>query len=296
MKEQIILEFEQFKDSLVAQLPKLAVAIVVLLIFYGLGKLMRGIAERRFKNRIKDNLVASFAGSVGKWSFYLVGLAIALYILGFGPMAASMLAGAGIGAIVIGFAFKDIAENFLAGVLLAINRPFGVNDIIEVESFKGTVKTLSLRTTHVRMPDGRDVFIPNGMMVKNVLTNYTRDGLMRQEFLVGLDTGADVPAARSLILKFLEEDEHVLDTPKPNVLLDNLGVSTADIKVFFWINVFQDSEEPNPNLTAETVKSRVMRSVKDLLLENGFALPSNIMELKNYDDKQPLYINSLNRN
>lgn len=293
MKEQIILEFEQFKDSIVAHLPKIAVALLVLLIFYGLGKLMRRIAERRFKVRLKDNLVASFAGSVGKWAFYLMGLAIALYILGFGPMATSLLAGAGIGAIVIGFAFKDIAENFLAGVLLAINRPFSVNDIIEVDSFKGTVRTLNLRTTHVRMPDGRDVFIPNALMVKNVLTNYTKDGLMRQEFIVGLDTGADVRAARSLILKLLEDEPRVLDVPKPNVLLENLGVSTADVKVFFWINVFQNSEEPNPNLTAETVKSSVMRSVKDLLLANGFNLPSSIMELKNYDDKQPLYINSL---
>lgn len=290
MKEQFITQFEDLKVSLIESAPKIALAFVVLLLFLLIGRLFRKLFRERYENKWSDSIIASFIGSASKWIFYLIGFTLALYILGFGGVAGSLLAGAGVSAIIIGFAFKDIAENFLAGILLAINRPFTVNDIIEINQFKGNVRKLELRTTHLRMPDGRDVFIPNSMLVTNVLVNYTRDGLMRQDFLVGLDTGADVILARELILNYLLTNKNVLTTPKPNVLTENLGISTIDIKVLFWINVYKNAEEPNPSVTLETVKSTVMRDVKELLLENGFSLPSTILEHKIHDPEAPIPI------
>lgn len=290
MKEQFILQFTELKSDLLESLPKFTVALAILLLFYAIGKVFRHFFKQRLEQRWSGSIIASFLGSVAKWIFYFTGIALALYIMGFGGIAGSLLAGAGVSAIIIGFAFKDIAENFLAGILLALNRPFSVNDIVEIEGYKGTIRKLELRTTHMRMADGRDVFIPNSMIVKSVLTNYTQDNLIRQDFMVGLDSSDDIIAARKLILDYLITNKNVLQNPVPNVLTSNLGVNTVDITVYFWINVFVTSEEPNPNRTIETVKSSVMRNVKELLLRNGFSMPANIMELKAHDAKQPIPI------
>lgn len=290
MKEQFIETFSNFGHAVVDKSPEMLLALFFFLVFVMLGLLWRRFVNRRLRKRWKDSIATTFVSSIGKWTFYIIGLAIALYILGFGGLASGMLAGAGLGAIIIGFAFKDIAENFLAGIILAVNRPFQMNDIIEVEGYKGKVVRLEGRSTHLRMPDGRDVFVPNAVIVKTVLTNYTRDGYIRQDFLVGLDTGADVKKARELVLACLSENENILETPAPNVLVDNLGVCTIDLKVLFWINVFFTGEEPAQGNKLETVKSAIMRDVKDTLLENGFDLPSYVLEHKIYDPNLPIPI------
>lgn len=278
-------QFIEFRDDLVALLPKLLVAAVIMLVFWGLGRLVNRLFTNRFQRRWDDSIVVSFLGTTLKGILYLVGFTLAMYALGFGGFAGSLVAGAGVTAIVVGFAFKDIAENFLAGILLAINRPFKLNDIIEIENYKGKVARMNIRTTIVRMPDGRDVFVPNAFFIKNILANYTRDGLIRQEFMVGLDTSTDVKRARAFILAFLETEADVLKNPKPNVIVDQLGSFTVDVKVMFWVNTYQIAEEPELHKTAETVRSRVIREVKDLLLREGFSLPNFVVDHRMYDDQ-----------
>lgn len=290
MKEQLIAQFVAFKADLISLFPKLLVAIVVLAVFWGLGRLTKSIFTNRFQRRWDDSIVVNFTGKALKGLLYLIGLAIAMYVLGFGGIAGSLVAGAGISAIVIGFAFKDIAENFLAGFLLAINRPFRINDIVEIENYKGTITRMDIRTTLMRMPDGRDVFVPNALFIKNILTNYTLDGLIRQEFTIGLDTSTDVKRARTFILAFLENEVDVLKIPKPNVIVEGLGDFTVNVRVMFWVNTFKIAEEPELNKTFETVRSRIIREVKDILLREGFNLPNFVVDHRMYDANSPLTV------
>lgn len=283
MKQQLTAQLIEFRDDLIVLFPKLLVALVIVVIFWGLGRLINRLFTNRFQRRWDDSIVVNFTGTALRGILYLTGAATAMYVLGFGGIAGSLVAGAGVTAIIVGFAFKDIAENFLAGFLLAINRPYKLNDIIEIEKYKGTVTRMDIRTTMIRMPDGRDVFIPNSMIIKNILTNFTRDGLIRQEFVVGLDTSADVKLARTFILSFLENEKDVLKNPKPNVIVEGLGSFTVDIKVMFWISTFKIAEEPELNKTAETIRSRVIREVKDILLREGFNLPNFVVDHKMYD-------------
>ncbi len=95
--------------------------------------------------------------------------------LGLTGVAGGLLAGAGISAFIFGFAFKDIAENFLGGVILAFNRPFSLNDTIVIREFSGHIVALNFRTTHIKTFDEGDVFIPNSIVIKEPLTNLTRD-------------------------------------------------------------------------------------------------------------------------
>jgi small-conductance mechanosensitive channel len=221
--------------------------------------------------------------------FYIIGFTIALFNLGLGGVAGSLIAGAGVSAIIIGFAFKDIAVNFLAGIILAINRPFNIGDIIEVNGINGPVKSLDLRSTHIRTADGRDIYIPNSMAITNIFTNYTNDGLLRLDFKVGLDTYNDIEKAREVIIHHLTKIEDILKDPAPNVALEELGENSANIRIMFWINIFESDKGEQP-LLGEFLKSRVMRETKDLLLENGFNMPSSIIEHKMYDEKKPLLV------
>lgn len=219
-----------------------------------------------------------------------------LSVLGFSNVASGLLAGAGVSAIIIGFAFKDIAENFLAGLLLAFSRPFNLRDIIEINGMKGKVSALNLRTTQIRTLDGCDIFIPNGIIIKTELINYTKDGLLRYDFALGLDTESDVENARKLILQELNTygKYGVLKTPVFAVNIEQVGVSTVDLRVFFWVNAFK-SKDYEPILKGEFVKSRVIRGVLKMLLDNKYSFPSNILEHKIYEKEEPITIQLLGK-
>ena len=133
----------------------------------------------------------------------------------------------------------------------------------------------------MRLADGRDIWIPNSLIVKGVLTNYTRDGLLRHEFLLGLDMDNDVEKARNIILDYIDTVSDVLKNPAPNVLLDEITGGGVNIKILFWI--FQKtSVKADPEARGESIKSHVMRGVKDSLLANDFGLLSSvIVEQKN---------------
>src|SRR5207253_2262051 len=143
--------------------------------------------RRQLERRARDPLLIPFITKSARWVLTLGGLMFALQIMGFDNLAGSIIAGAGISAFVIGFALKDIGENFLAGVILAFNRPFHIGDVVNIDSRTGEVQALNLRTTHIRTFDGNDVFIPNSMLIKNTLTNITATGFSRVDFTIGID-------------------------------------------------------------------------------------------------------------
>ncbi|NEN24745.1 mechanosensitive ion channel [Cryomorpha ignava] len=263
--------------------PRLLIAAVIFLIFYIIGSLLRRFFKRGVIKNLNNSIVATFSGEVLFWLSLIIGSLVAARALGFTNIAGSILAGAGISAIIFGFAFKDILENFLAGFIIAVQKPFKVGDIIEVSSYKGPVRALELRSTLMRLADGRDIWIPNSFIVKGILTNYTRDGLLRHEFIIGIDMDNDVDKARNIILDYIDTVSDVLKNPAPNVLVDEITGSGVNIKILFWI--FQKtSVKSDPEARGESIKSHVMRGTKDMLLANGFGLlTSVIIEQKNKD-------------
>lgn len=290
MKEKISNSFYEFWEKIIAATPDVMAAIIVLAVFIVIGRLFRSFYKNKLLKKFQSTIISKFVGQVLYWVFNVIGVLIALNLLGFGNIVSSLLAGAGISAIIVGFAFKDIAENFLAGILLTIHRPFAIGDVIEIDNYKGPVKALDLRSTHIRLSDGRDIWIPNSMLVKGVLTNYTRDGLLRQEFIVGIDPYDDVEKARQLIVDFLKEQPEVLTIPPPNVLTEELGTSSVSIKVLFWIDVLKKLSLEGPIATGLSIRSKMMSQIKDLLLNNGFSMPSYVLEHKMYKEKEPLTV------
>lgn len=288
MNEQIKNTFIDFWEMMIGMLPKLLAALVLFLVFFLIGHFLYKIFSKKFAEKWQETIVTKFLANVAKWAFYLIGLIAAVDILGFSGIMSSLIAGAGVTAIILGFAFKDIGENFLAGLLLAVNRPFRIGNIIEVGGFKGTVKGMDMRTTHIRNIEGKDIFIPNAMIVKNAVVNYTRDGLLRQQFMIGLDVSTNVPKAKALILGYLNKEPDILKKPEPNVLVADIGEFTIDIQVLFWVDVLKGKNQ-SPSYLGFTIRSQIIQEVKDLLLTNGFNLPSQVLEHKMY--KEPLEVN-----
>jgi len=282
MKERLIPVLEKYLEDFWFFLPKIVFAIIVLLIAIYIGIRVKRIAQKRMSKRTDDPLLAKFIAKVFQWGIILVGLALAMHFVGLGGIARGLLTGAGITGVVLGFAFRDIGENFLAGVLLAFNRPFDVGDTVESDTIKGVVKTLDLRNTHIRSFDGKDIYIPNAMILKNPLLNYTRDGLLRFDFVVGIDQEDDADKARTLILDKINELDGLLKDPAPVVAVEELAKSTVNLRVYYWVNLFEFKG------SALDLKTTAITQTKEILINEGFTLPADIQELKIYKQENPI--------
>ena len=282
MKDRLMLVLEKYWEDFWFLLPKIVLAIGVLIIAFIIARRVKKIVQNRTSKRLDDPLLAKFIAKVFQWTIIVVGFAIAMQIVELGGIARGLLTSAGITGIVLGFAFRDIGENFLAGVLLAFSRPFNVGDTVQSDSIKGVVKTLDLRNTHIRSFDGKDIYIPNAMILKNPLLNYTRDGLLRFDFVVGIDQGDDANQVRALIIKNLDNMDGVLNEPAPFVAVEELATSTVNLRVYYWVNLFEYKE------SALELKTNIINQTKETLIDEGFSLPADIQELKIYKEENPI--------
>ncbi len=272
---EIILKLEN-------QLPSLLVGIVVLIIGFYLANRVRKVVEQKTNKNAENTLTRIFVAQFVSISIKLIAIVVFLRIIGFNDLTSNVLAGAGILTFVVGFAFKDIGENFLAGIILAFKSPFKINDLIESNNITGYVNDLSIRETRIKTLDGKDVFIPNGQILKNPLFNYTIDGFLRYDFLIGLDYGSNISKAIEVILATVKNINGVIDGErKPAVVLEEFAASTINLKVLFWIDTFQSTSKTYHS----GIKTEVMKQVLEVLVKEGFSLPSDIVEIKQYNSK-----------
>ncbi|MDQ2770940.1 MAG: mechanosensitive ion channel family protein [Bacteroidota bacterium] len=264
-------------------LPRLLVAAVLLAGVWLAASRLRSWLAGRLAAHSADPLLTNFLTQVGRWLLVLGGLLLALQIVGLSGVVGGLLGGLGLSAFLVGFAFKDIAENFLAGVILAFNRPFNINDSIQVKDLMGRAIELNLRTTRIKTYDGKDIYVPNAVILKEPVTNFTRDGFIRQDFVVGIDYDADVPGVMATILAQVRQEADVLKTPphEPFVIIETLATSTVNLKVFFWA----ESDEYRRGVLE--LRSRIMNGVKaELMAADNVSLPSDIVELQ-FPQKMP---------
>lgn len=262
----------------IEQIPQLVLGILVVV----LGTLIAGwigrFARRRISVRTEDPLMSRFLGMAIKYSIIIIAIMLALRAAGLGGIAAGILTAAGASAVVLGFAFKDIGENFIAGIILAFNRPFNVNDTVEVGTNFGKVKALDLRYTKLKTFDGKDVYIPNSDVLTEPVTNYTEDGFYRWDFVIGIAYEDNIEGAKETVLKALDKEPSVIsDEEHENfVIEDELATSTVNLKIFFWVDT-KDFRK-----TALITKGNVVRNVKEALEDNGYYMPADIQEIKLY--------------
>lgn len=256
----------------------------VTFLFLIIGFLVANFLQRRIKlrliNKSPNHVTANFTSQIVGFILKSIVVFSTLYLLGLSSFTNKLLAGAGLLTFVVGFALKDIGENFLAGIILAFKSPFRLDDLVEVNGVMGHVKDISIRETLIKTPDGKDLFMPNSIILKNPLFNYTLDGFLRYEFTVGIAYENNPTEAIKLILETVNRIEGVLkDDKMPSVTISELSTNTINITIRFWIDTFQSTKRTVHN----NIRSEVMNDVVAALSANDFSLPANIVELKKYD-------------
>lgn len=218
----------------IRNLPILGLGLIILILFWFASRFIaRALPLPQLEN---TPLARDFVRQLIRWVLMIVGLFVVLEILGVTSLVAAVMGTAGIAGIGIGFAFKDIVENYLAGIILGMRQPFNQNDLVDIGGFKGKVVRLTSRETVLMTLEGNHLSVPNSMVFKGVLYNYTRNPLRRFDFVVGVNPGEDFKRVLSIGMETLNKTKGVRDDPAPQVLIEGFGDYTINVQFFGWLD------------------------------------------------------------
>ncbi len=257
-------------------LPNLVIAMVVIMICWLIsGAVRAGIHRATTAHAHTHANVGIVLGRLAQWLVLFVGFLVALAIVAPSVKPANIVSVLGIGSVAIGFAFKDILQNFIAGVLLLLREPFKVGDQIIIKDFEGTVEDIDTRSTRIRTYDGRRVIIPNGELYTSSFTVNTAFGSRRTQYDIGIGYGDDVENARKVILDTLKRVPGVLSDPPPDAIVVDLAASTVNLRARWW------TETPRKDVLE--VQDRVLTEIKASLTKAGIDLPFPVQTLLFHD-------------
>ena len=274
--ERIDFELTDFYLEFIDFAPLIIIGLIVMTVFLWISKIIRKRITVYLKSKAQDPLQVNFISNIFRIINCILGALLFLYIIGKQSIITSILGAGAISAFVIGFAFKDIGENFLAGLILAFKRPFRIGDVVKINNIEGSIIDLSLRETHIKTFDGKDVYIPNGMIIKSPLYNYTIDGYLRQQFSFGFDYGTDLNLARKILLETINKIPGVLqETKLANTSISEAGLYKIIVVTQYWINTFDKSyssteikSEAISNALKELESHNIIVSSKSIILES----------------------------
>lgn len=265
--------------NLISHLPNVLFSLVVLLLALLIIKMINKYAKKFVVSKSNDPLIADFVLSIISLLLTITLFIICLGIIGFDDVTNKILAGAGLTTFIIGFALKDIGENFLAGILMAFQRPFRIGDLIQIDNIKGRVIEMNLRSTTIKTLDGIDAYIPNASILKNNLENFTIDELMRSQFIISISHDDKIDEAFLLINSFLEENEFVLKFPSYKTIVEKIENDVVLIGVYYW---YKTDEIKAPG---DKLKSDLQLNIYKGLKTRGFNLPTNVVSIERIDIK-----------
>lgn len=268
--------FSENWDDFIGKIPDVTLGILIIAVGYIIANHLSRLFRRIISRKSEDPLTTNFLAKSVKVVLVILVIMFGLNTAGLSGVATGILTAAGASALIFGFAFRDIGENFISGIILSFNRPFKINDTIMIDDIFGHVKAMEFRYTKIKTFDGRDVYVPNSHIIKKAVYNYTEDGMIRLDFLVGISYEDDVLEAQNLILSTVKNSQGVFDNEKYEtfIAVDSLDPSTVTLKVYFWVNTVDYRKE------ALQKKGAVIANVKNTLLEKGMHLPADIKEIR----------------
>ena len=259
---------EFFRQSLAADWqafldfsPRLLYALGLLLLFYTVARVVRFALGKALSRSDQLQPHARFVKRLVTWTINIIGLLLALGVMGFTGIAASLLATGGIVAIVLGFAFREIGENLFAGIFLAFSRPFEIGDLVKTGDLTGEVKSIDIRSVHIRTADACDVFVPSAQIFKNDLYNYTRDGLRRPSFTIGVAYHDEPEQVLALLKRTVRAVPGVVFDPKAVVVIKDFAASVIVYEVFLFVDLF--AGESDLLAVSNDAKIRCWRALKE---------------------------------
>ena len=259
-------------------IPNILIALIVFILFWIIAKFSRRFLKNFTRNKQSRNLGLVLA-RLSQGFIILVGafVALAIIIPSFKPGDLVQLLG--VSGVAVGFAFRDILQNFLAGILILITEPFVINDQIVFKDFEGTVENIQTRATTIKTYDGRRIVIPNAELFTNSVTVNTAFDKRRLQYDVGIGYGDNIAEAKRVILQVLRSTPDVLQDPPPEALVVDLADSTINIRARWWVSPPRRSDELN-------TRDRVLTAINNELIANGIDLPFPTQQILFHDQTE----------
>ena len=229
-------KLESWLEATIKILPNIVVAILIAIFFSILARYAGKIMNNFLRRTKVSPQIANLLSSIFKVGVLITGLFIALDFLGLSGTVTSLLAGAGIVGLAIGFAFQDMTENLIAGIAMGIRKPFQIGDIVETDKVFGEVKTINLRNTLVETFSGQLEIIPNKILFRNILTNYSTKGIRRIEVPFGISYADDPDKATKIIVEHINQYKFVIKKEETAVYATDFGDSSVNLLLWFWID------------------------------------------------------------
>lgn len=257
--------------ELLAALPMLLVALVLVWAFWMAG---RWLSQRALLNRVasRNPFLRDLAQTTTRWIITLVGIVVALDLLNATAVVGAILGTAGVFGLALGFAFKDTLENYLAGVLMSLRQPFAPHDEVVIDGHHGSVVSLSSRATVLMTLDGNHLRLPNALVFRSVMLNYTRNPARRFELDVGVGVQEDLVEAMCIGTDKLATLDGVMVKPPPRAFIQSLGDSNVQIRYYGWVD-----QRTHDFLL---VRSEAIRTVKLALDDAGMDMPEPIYRVQ----------------
>lgn len=271
----------------VERIPYFVASIVVILIFWFLSIVFKKVVYKFLGSRNRhQNLVKVFQ-RVGGALIIFIGFMIAMVVAVPGFTPAKLIGALGIGSVAIGFAFKDIFQNLLSGILLLLSEPFRIGDQIVSGEYEGTVEDIKIRATTIKTYDGRQVVIPNSDLYTSALTVNTAYKQRRLQLAVGIGYADDIAEAKSEIMQALNRADSVSKQASPTIIAVNLGDSTIDLVVRWFID---DGTQANKVSSID----QVLIEIKTALDKAGIDMPFPVRTIDLSDPSVKAIVNKLN--
>lgn len=260
----------QLWENFVYRLPGLALGLVIMAAFILLAPHIAKVLVKPLTRTTTSPLLRSVIQRSVSLVLILLGIYLFLFLAGLTGFAIAVVSGTGVVGLILGFAFRDIAENFISSLLLTIQRPFRIGDIVQINDFTGIIQKVTARATTLVDFDGNHIQIPNATIYKGVIKNLTANPLMRGQFVIGVGYDADIQHAQQMAQEITSAQDNVLIDPEPQILIDELGPSTYNIKVYFWVDVEKTS--------VLKMASVLMRKITQAFLEANISMPDDARE------------------
>jgi len=267
-------------NGLIVMLPNIVLALIVFAIFWFVARGLKSLVKRLTRRHRQARNLGLVLGRLSQGIVILVGLFVALSIVIPSFKAGDLIQLLGISGVAIGFAFRDILQNFLAGILILLTEPFQIDDQIVFKDFEGTVENIQTRATTIRTYDGRRIVIPNSELFTNPVTVNTAFEHRRLEYDVGIGYGDDIDQAKQLMLEAIHSVNGVLKDPAPDVLVMELAESSVNIRARWWI-------KPPRRADALDSRDKVITAIKQkLYVEHGIDLPYPTRQILFHDSSE----------
>jgi len=252
-------------NGFLTQLPYIVLGIVVVGVFVVIARIVKRVVHTAGEKTRLDITLADLLGRLASLLIIILGIFVAAVVVFPAFKPGDLVAGLGITSVAVGFAFKDVLQNFFAGILILWRRPFVVGDQLKFREFEGTIEEINVRSTRIKTFDGERAVIPNGDVYTNAVLVKTAYDRRRVRFVVGIGYLDDIEKGRSTIKAVLDKTEGVMPDPGPWIYVSELAPSSVNFTVYFWV----ESNQAN----VLKVSDKVATGIKYALDEAGIDMP-----------------------